>query len=154
MLKRWFAIGCVVFGLAACNETSVNGSTVPYAPVGYTINITTEYPNFRKENGFSVLPLITAKRFDYEYIGYAGLLVWVGMDNEYHAADLCCPHCLLPNKPIEVNGMWAVCPTCGEEYDISYGYCSPRHGISKYPLKRYTVLEQQYMAELKLYIRN
>jgi len=153
-MKRWWWGLCILLGLPACNETSYSGSPVPYAPVGYTVNITSEHPNFRKENGYAVLPPVTTKRFEYDYIGYAGLLVWVGMDNEYHAADLCCPHCLSPNKPVEVDGIWAKCPTCEEEFDLSYGYCSPRHGTSKYPLKRYTVQEQYSVAELKLIIRN
>ena len=73
---------------------------VSYVPVNYTLNITQEYPHFVVDNGYNVMT-ITKTRFDREYIGYAGLVVWIGMDGQYHAADLCCPHCLLKHKPVE-----------------------------------------------------
>jgi nitrite reductase/ring-hydroxylating ferredoxin subunit len=153
-MKRLALLGCIILVFAACDDNARSGNPVPYAPVQYTINITTEYPNFKKENGFAVLPAITKPRYDYEYVGYGGLLVWVGMDNEYHAADLCCPNCLKPAKPITADGIFAICPTCGEQYDISYGYNLPTKGKSQYPLKTYSVQEQTYSVDTKLRISN
>ena len=34
--------------------------------------------------------------------------------------------------------MFAICPVCGEEYDIYSGNGVPTHGIGNEPLKRYT----------------
>lgn len=155
-MKKWWVIGSILFGLTSCDDTSYSGNPVPFAPVAYEVNITSEYPNLNKDNGFGEKQrlIVTKKRFEYDYIGYAGLLIWVGMDNAYHAADLCCPYCLDSNVPVNIDGLWAKCPTCEEEYDISYGYCSPHYGISKYPLKQYTVQELASPAGKKLRISN
>ena len=48
MKQCWVAIGCVLLGLAACEDNSYRESPVPYAPVQYTVNITTEHPNSPK----------------------------------------------------------------------------------------------------------
>jgi nitrite reductase/ring-hydroxylating ferredoxin subunit len=80
---------------------------------------------------------VTKAKYEREYLGYSGLLIWVGMDGNYHAADLCCPHCLLKNKPVEVDGIYAICPQCEETYDLSYGYAFPTKGVAKETLRKY-----------------
>jgi nitrite reductase/ring-hydroxylating ferredoxin subunit len=78
---------------------------------------------------------LTRIKFERESVGYSGLLIWIGMDGHYHAADLCCPNCLIKTKPVKVDGIYAVCPTCEETYDISYGYAFPTKGKTKFPLR-------------------
>ena len=142
-------IGFVVIGCENVNRRS----SVPYAPVDYTLNITREYPHFVVENYPSPI-VITQKKLLNEFIGYAGLLIWVGMDNAYHAADLCCPYCVKRNKPLTVDGMFAVCELCGEHYDISLGFGFPTKGITDEPLKQYNTSLIIGAAEKKLRIRN
>ncbi len=138
--------------LAGCENINYR-SSVPYAPVDYTLHITREYPNFVTDNGFQTIT-ITQGRFEKEYIGYSGLLVWVGMDNNYHAADLCCPHCVKRNKPIVVDGIFAVCKECGEYFDISYGYGIPTKGITREPLKLYITRYSNFATGGQLHIQN
>jgi nitrite reductase/ring-hydroxylating ferredoxin subunit len=126
---------------------------VSYVPVNYTLNITQEYPHFVVDNGYNVMT-ITKTRFDREYIGYAGLVVWIGMDGQYHAADLCCPHCLLKHKPVEVDGFYAICPECEEHYDLSYGYANPTKGMTKFGLKMYRTILNNSMTGYSLRIVN
>jgi nitrite reductase/ring-hydroxylating ferredoxin subunit len=126
---------------------------VSYVPVNYTLNITQEYPHFVVDNGYNVMT-ITKTRFDREYIGYAGLIVWIGMDGQYHAADLCCPHCLLKHKPVEVDGFYAICPECEEHYDLSYGYANPTKGMTKFGLKMYRTILNNSMTGYSLRIIN
>lgn len=121
--------------LTACENIN-RKSSVPNMPVSYTVRITSEYPHFVVENGFQTMR-ITKKNYMYDYTGYAGLLVWVGMDNAYHAADLCCPFCVQAHKPLLVDGIFAVCEQCHEHYDISYGIGNPTKGVTDEPLKRY-----------------
>lgn len=154
MKKCWVAIGCVLLGLVACDDNSYRESPVPYAPVQYTIHITTEHPNFMKDNGFQTLSPITERRFDNDFIGYAGLLVWVDGFNNYRAADLCCPNCLNRNKPIKIDGMFAVCPTCGEQFDLVSGFGTPQTGVTGYSLKPYHVRESNTMSGYKLVVSN
>ena len=130
-----------------------NMNPVSYVPVNYTLNITQEYPHFVVDNGYNVMT-ITKTRFDREYIGYAGLVVWIGMDGQYHAADLCCPHCLLKHKPVEVDGFYAICPECEEHYDLSYGYANPTKGMTKFGLKMYRTILNNSMTGYSLRIIN
>ena len=150
-MKKWLYIG-VLFMLLSCENTN-NMNPVSYVPVNYTLNITQEYPHFVVDNGYNVMT-ITKTRFDREYIGYAGLVVWIGMDGQYHAADLCCPHCLLKHKPVEVDGFYAICPKCEEHYDLSYGYANPTKGMTKFGLKKYQTILSNSMTGYSLRIVN
>jgi len=120
----------------ACDSYTTFVSSVPSYPVHMELNILAEYPNFVPSGGIQALTF-TERRYATEAIGYAGLLVYTAFDEQYHACDLCCPHCLKRDKPVEVDGMFAHCPTCGEDYDISYGYATPSRGISKERLRPY-----------------
>lgn len=150
-MKKWLYIG-IIFILLSCEDTN-NMNPVSYVPVNYTLNITQEYPHFVVDNGYNVMT-ITKTRFDREYIGYAGLVVWIGMDGQYHAADLCCPNCLQKHKPVEVDGFYAICPECEEHYDLSYGYANPTKGMTKFGLKMYRTILNNSMTGYSLRIIN
>ena len=96
-MKHLLSIIGIFVILTACENTNYR-SSVPNTPVNYIVYITREHPNFVVENGFQSMS-ITKRTFQEEYIGYAGLLIWVGMDNTYHAADLCCPYCVRRDNP-------------------------------------------------------
>ena len=134
-MKHWlFILPCCLL-LSACENYR---SSVPYVPVNYTLYITQEYPHFVVESSFQTLTF-TYSKYERESVGYAGLLIWTAMDGHYHAADLCCPNCLKRNKPVEVDGLFAVCPLCEEHFDLSYGYAFPTKGKTDEPLKKYQV---------------
>lgn len=132
--------------LAGCEHTTTR-SAVPSYPVHMELNIEGEYPHFRPNGQVSTMVFL-APRFPNEAVGYAGLLVFTAMDEKYHACDLCCPKCLKRDMPVEVDGMFATCPGCGEQFDISYGYCTPSKGIAKEALRLYNA----YYAGGKLII--
>lgn len=130
-------IASILLGMTlwACTSNSIV-NPVPNYPVSMEVNILAEYPKFTTSNiGASLC--FTAPRFPTERVGYAGLLLFVNFNEQYNAFDLCCPNCVLRNKPMEVDGIFAVCPECGEEYDLSYGLGSPTQGIAKNFLKKY-----------------
>ncbi len=114
-------------------------SSVPAMPVQFIYNVLAEDPAFVPANT-GAYKIIKERRYDTDYIGYAGLLLYVGMDMQHHAFDLACPHCLSTQKPVEVDGIFAICPVCGEQYDISYGYGTQTKGISKEPLRKYNCI--------------
>lgn len=137
-MKHWlFILPCCLL-LSACEKVNYR-SSVPNVPVNYTLYITTEFPHFIVDNGFQALT-ITSSKYERESVGYAGLLIWTAMDGHYHAADLCCPNCLKRNKPVKVDGLFAVCPLCDEHFDLSYGYAFPTKGKTDESLKKYQVL--------------
>ena len=121
--------------LVSCKQSQK--TSIPSYPVHLMLNITAEYPHFVKENVCQTLTF-TERKSQTDYIGYAGIVVSIGMDGNYHAHDMGCPHCLNRNKPVEIEGMYAECPICHEQYDLSYGYALPIKGISREPLRKYT----------------
>ena len=151
-MKKWILIGFIGSLLLGCEDFN-NQNPVPYVPVSYTLKITEEYPHFMIDNGYQTMT-ITKPRYNYEYIGYCGLLIWIGMDEKYHAADLCCPNCVNKTKPVKVDGLYAVCPICGEAFDLSYGYAFPTKGITKYPLRQYQAIDNNSYAGYTLRITN
>lgn len=137
---------------SACDDVNRH-SSIPYAPVEYHVRITQEYPHFVLGNGYQTMRVTTGKIIG-EFVGYAGLLIWIGMDDAYHAADLCCPHCVKRNQPLEVDGIFAYCKLCGEHYDISYGIGNPTKNISKEALKRYNTSFRNMATGAELYVFN
>lgn len=143
--KRLYIIVLAVL-LTACENTTFR-SSVPSRPVQLTIDTRAGiYVHFVRENigaclvvdkdGFhfnkQTLPLTST-----DYYGYAGVVVYVDNNNQYSAFDLCCPHCISKNNPCEIDGCFAVCPICGEQYDLSFGYGLPVQGISHEALRKY-----------------
>ncbi|MCQ2346137.1 MAG: FYDLN acid domain-containing protein [Paludibacteraceae bacterium] len=110
---------------------------VPNFPVSIDLNLAAEYPHFMLDNGYQTI-VFNEPRFVHEYVGYAGIVVVCGMDHAYHAFDLCCPVCLNRDTVVEIDGLKAICPKCGESYDLSYGFAVPEKGISRYALKPYS----------------
>ena len=69
--------------------------------------------------------------------GYAGTIVYIDGWHPYAAYDLCCPNCLRRDKPCVVDGIFAVCPICGEKYDLASGTAAPINGIAHETLRIY-----------------
>ena len=151
-MKKWLYIGCLLSMFVGCENIN-NMNPVSYVPVNYTLKITEEYPHFMIDNGYQTMT-ITHTKFEREYIGYAGLLIWIGMDGHYHAADLCCPNCLKKTKPVEVDGLYAICPTCEEAFDLSFGFAQPTKGLTQYPLKKYQAILNNNVSGYTLRIIN
>lgn len=125
---------CLLF--PACKDTTFK-SSVPNYPVYLQLNILAEYPHFLNAPADKYL-IFKHQRYPTDALGYAGLLVQRDMDGRFRAYDLACPHCLNRERTIEPDGLFAVCPICGEAYDLSYGLAIPTKGKSKEALRQYT----------------
>jgi len=148
-----------LFCITACEKEKCD---VPSYPVQFQINLL-EYPYAtRFDPGVSMqtvaitLHTESRLRLDFpaetiyinrnagDYVGYAGMVVWSDMYSQIHAADLCCPHCLDPNFPIEVDGGMAICPLCGECFDLMSGYATPTKGVTSQRLRIFKVSVSGY----------
>lgn len=144
---RRFSVLCILLLLLSGCERTNWQSSVPDFPVRLEINTNVGmYVNFVPENictyliadeGGIHLNGVTQPLTVQDAYGYAGTVVYIDGVHPYGAYDLCCPHCLRKDKPCYVDGMFAICPLCGEEYDIYLGSGYPQKGISKEPLKEY-----------------
>ena len=136
--------------LASCENTTWQ-SSVPTYPVRATIDTRAVFIDFTpentnayitineegyKENGRFVLPVTVTDAW-----GYGGLLVYVSL-NGYVAFDLACPNCAAHGlkRPCSIDGMYAVCPECGEQYEVLSGYAVPQKGISHEALRQYNII--------------
>lgn len=136
---------------AGCETRNTFRSSVPLYPVRVVVDTKTLFVNFMptafnsyitvtpegyKENGKFVLPLSAMDAY-----GYGGVVVYVSM-NGYVAFDLACPECAAHGQksPCAIEGMYAICPTCGEEYELGSGYGLPRKGISHEALLQLSII--------------
>ena len=143
---RHFGI-IVLFALLLSSCEGVNNNSVPVYPVHFEVNTKTVFTDFTpqnlnayitlnsegyKENGVWKLPATMTDAW-----GYGGVVLYVSMVG-YVAFDLACPFCATQGlkSPCEMNGIYAVCPHCGEEYEVASGYGFPRNGISKDAMRR------------------
>ena len=134
--------------LTACDTHTTYRSSVPSYPVNIRIN-TYEgtYVHFVHiytylivdEKGYHFNGQ-TMPRKETDRFGYAGVVVYIDGNGNYSAYDMACPHCVKQDEPVEVDGMFASCPLCGEEYDLGSGYATPQKGISNEALRRYDLI--------------
>ena len=148
-MRRFGQLIIVTFCLVLCGCDGPRSSSVPVYPVRLEVNTKTVFIDFTpqnlnayitvdregyKENGVWKLPVTAMDAW-----GYGGVVLFVSTVG-YVAFDLACPHCAGQGRksPCEIDGIYAVCPHCGEEYEVASGYGFPRKGISKEAMRRLT----------------
>lgn len=120
-----------------CENSYNRYNPIPEMPVNYTLNIIRDAPILLTQGGYIC---ITEPNKSGQYIGYGGLLIFYGFDNNYYAYDLCCPNeCEQTTRVIPSMAGIAQCPVCSTKYDIGFGSGMPSSDGSKYSLKRYKV---------------
>ena len=136
--------------LCSCEGTSFQ-SSVPAYPVRVVINTKTMFTGFTpentnayitvneegyKENGVFKQPVTVTDAW-----GYGGIVVYVSLAG-YVAFDLACPYCAEHGhkSPCEMDGIYAICPRCGEHFDIASGYAMPQKGTSKEALRSLNII--------------
>lgn len=149
-LRRLIGIVCV-FVLGACEGTTFQ-SSVPAYPVRIVIDTRLgEFVHFQPSNLYSYLVVNQDGYFlNGKYIqdraitdayGYGGVLAYISM-NGYDAYDLACPYCASRGykRSCEVDGFYATCPECGEQYELASGTAAPRNGIAHETLRRLNIM--------------
>ncbi len=134
-LIRHIIYAVCLLSFIGCEDT-VYRSSVPTYPVEMRLNIAGEFVHFVVDNPGQYLTF-TKPRFPNEGVGFAGILVCTGHDRAYHAYDLACPNCLSQSQPLEIDGLFATCPICGEQYEFYNGIGMPIKGIVGENLRKY-----------------
>lgn len=156
-MKKYITLLISVAILTGCKNTNWR-SSVPDFPIHFEINTNVGmFVNFVPSNVTAYLivnesgyhlngthqPLLVTDAY-----GYSGTVVFIDGYHPYGAYDLCCPHCLKRDKPCTIDGIFAVCPECGEQYDIYSGNGIPTKGISTEPLKQYNAIYTESTGKL------
>lgn len=143
-------IGMLCMALCACEGTSFQ-SSVPTYPVSVTIDTRSGIFVHFKPTALNTYVIADKEGYHYngdlvyrtvlDACGYAGVVVFIDMWGKYNAWDLACPYCAGHGKkrPCNIDGIYAICPECGEEYDLGSGTAVPQKGISREYMRRYNV---------------
>lgn len=133
--------------LFACEDLNTH-SSIPNYVVYLSRNVNMEAIELRTIGGYKTYTT-TEKLGD--AIGYGGILIIYGFDEEYHAYDMTCPYELSRTVRVTPNSAGqAVCSTCGSIFNIAYGMGNCISGPSKEGLKRYKVIETNTSSGLIL----
>lgn len=135
MKKNLFSMS-VLFLFVSLTACEGYVSSIPDRDVYFKRNIRTE-----KLTPFGAYMYVTEPVYAVDRIGFGGLLIYHAQDNNFYAVDLACPkevNWSIRISPPDDLGM-CKCETCGEVYDMTFGQGSPTKGISKEPLRHYTV---------------
>ena len=151
---RWFILVLIPYSLLltpSCDDTSFQ-SSVPRYPVHVVIDTNSgPYVHFQP-TALNTYVLVDKEGYHYNGItyrrpvtdayGYGGVVVFVNMLGGYDAYDLACPNCVAKaqKSPCEIDGIFATCPNCGEQYDLGSGTAAPQKGIAHEYLLRLTVI--------------
>ncbi len=123
--------------LSAFSCTKIYESPIPWAHVYLQLDLRFEDRDLIGPTRYKVF---TSGRKAGESVGYAGIVVICGLDNNYYAFDLCCPHERSATVRIEPNEIGqGICPQCHTVYDLGYGTGAPTQGVSRSVLRRYAV---------------
>lgn len=132
---RFFAM--LIFFSITCIGCMVEKSSIPDMPVAIIRTISLS-GSLSERGGFLY---IDQRKNEFDRIGFGGVLIYHGLNDEYYAVDLACPKELKNNILIgrpDLSGL-CTCAVCGEVYDMSSGFGTPTKGISKESLKHYVV---------------
>ena len=146
---------CILSAVAICMSSCEDNtwrSSVPAYPVRLTID--TKLGEFVHFQPTATGTYVVANRDGYflndKYVlpfpvtdayGYGGVVVYVDLFG-YSAYDLACPHCASKGAcvPCIVDGVFATCPQCTEQYDLMSGTAAPQKGLIKEPLRQLNVI--------------
>ena len=150
-LSVLFLLSAIAVCLPSC-EDSTWRSSVPAYPVRIVIDTRLgEFVHFQPTNTGAY---VEAKRDGYfmngkfvlpfpatDAYGYGGVVVYVDLFG-YSAYDLACPHCASKGscQTCTIDGGFATCPYCTEQYDLMSGTAAPQKGLIKETLRRLNVL--------------
>ena len=133
-IKYYSLFAIIALLSVSCNDNI--RSSIPDYPVYLNLNLTTTYPTFRDNPGQYLL--FKTRVFETDRVGFSGILVYCGWDNNYYAFDMCCPYEAKQTVRVYPNDVGqAVCEKCGSVFDIGYGIGNPSSGPTKEVLKRY-----------------
>lgn len=132
----------------SCENQNTFQSSVPRYPVNVTIDTRSGVFVHFVPSALNTYVLVDEEGYHYngqvvqrsvlDAIGYGGVVVYIDINGQYNAFDLACPDCAGRGKrmPCHIDGIHAVCPACGEHYDVGSGTAAPQKGIAKESLLR------------------
>ena len=140
----------VALMFASCEDTTFR-SSVPTYPVHVVIDMDmgsfVHFQNMVQGEHIDVLP--DGFYYNDQWVlplgvnacGYGGVLVYVSV-NGYDAYDLACPYCASKGQcsTCIIDGMFAKCMECGEEYDVASGTAAPQKGLIRETLRRLSLI--------------
>jgi len=139
--------------LGACKDANTS-SVVPSYSVYIYQNINLYAVALRAIGGYKTYTVVNTSQ-GVSAIGYGGVLIFYGYDENYYAFDMACPHevsrtvRVIPNDEGQ-----AVCNTCGSVFNIGYGSGTCISGPATEGLRKFKVTATSTTSGLYLYVVN
>lgn len=151
--KKFILAFTALLLLGACKDSNTS-SVIPESSVYIYQNINLYAVSLRAIGGYKTYTAINTSQ-GVSAIGYGGVLVFYGYDENYYAFDMACPHEV--NREVRVtpndNGQ-AVCSSCGSVFNLSYGSGAVISGPATEGLKKYKIKTTSTTAGLYIYVVN
>ena len=143
---KWLKIVFVFLLLffVSCGHEEMR-QTIPFAHVNFRIDTSVGGRDHALRNPLTYkIFMENDRRTPTDRMGFGGLLIVSGFDNEIFAFDLACPFERNPNIRVVPNSNGeAVCSSCGSVFITSFGLGTVRSGVARAPLQRYRVYRQE-----------
>ncbi len=137
----FFVLTICCCGIIGCENKLADRHPIPYIPVNVRIDLwMADYQNLK-----TPYQPIYLNQYNGKTVGYRenGIIVIRISDNEYKCFDATCTKDPDAGTHLEITkgSSTAVCPTCGTEFILQYGYPDKKEGDTEkiYPLKEYPV---------------
>lgn len=127
-----------LFLITSCHNTR---TSIPDYPVYIDRNLDLDAIELRTMgNGMEITDENKKTR---EYVGYGGVLLFRGFDDEIYAFDMSCPYELKRDVRVHFDSNitpgYVKCESCGSTYNVAYGSGTRIDGPGNEGLKRYHV---------------
>jgi hypothetical protein len=133
-LRYILLVGLMCLQLTGCDDTYQ--SSIPNFYVNLRLDLASTYPTFKNNPNHYLV--FTKPVYATDGVGFGGILVFCGWDNNYYAFDLACPYEAKQKTIVHPNDIGqAICDSCKTVYDISIGVGNPISGPAKQTLKHY-----------------
>ncbi|MDR3706165.1 MAG: Rieske 2Fe-2S domain-containing protein [Paludibacteraceae bacterium] len=139
--------------LGACKDSNTS-SSVPSSAVYIYQDINLYSMVLRAIGGYKTYTAVNTSQ-GVNAIGYGGVLIFYGYDENYYAFDMSCPHeasrtiRVMPNDQGQ-----AVCSTCGSVFNIGYGSGNVVSGPATEGLRKFKVTATSTTTGLYIYVVN
>ncbi|MGQ1787312.1 MULTISPECIES: Rieske (2Fe-2S) protein [unclassified Saccharicrinis] len=134
MKSTLFSTFIIAVLLLANSCTADTEDIIPNISFTARLNYIATDPQYNQNNPF----IVTHDSYG-NYIGTAGVVIFMLTQEEYYVFDLMCPYEKQISSLVEIeeNGINCVCPTCGSKFAIANEYGGLLEGPSNWSLKKY-----------------
>ena len=144
-MRRWVCLFVLALALYSCQEQGVElEAEHPLRRLPIALKVSLDHEGRALLEPYSYM-LYQKPLYRGERLGYMGVVVVHGVNDNYLAYDLACPFCwpteeaVVPSLNSDKGVVVAECMECHTVYDLALGLAHPVAGPGSFPLLEYRV---------------